>query len=225
MNFNNENDLYNLHLKNYSLLNKKAEKNNIKIDIVKYIQFDEELIAELYCIIFKNKKMFNYNLVSTNINKTYIVIKSKIFMELKNEEDLDNFIIFSINYSNNIYNYYEIIDKYFYINYSLSNYLNEIYIKKYSFTKVENIKINILTNNIFNITINDTNNINNNIKNVNNDTTNINNDINNINKDINNINNDTNNIVNYETIDQVINSEILISFKKKFYKNIINYFL
>ena len=43
--------------------------------------------------------------------------------------------------------------------------------------------------------------------------------------DTTNGNNDTTNIINYETIDQVINSEILISFKKKFYKNIINYFL
>jgi hypothetical protein len=211
MNLKNENDLYSLHLQKYSLLNKKAEKNRIKINVEKYIQYDEKLIAEVYYIIFKNKKIFNYNLVSTNINKTYIVIKSKIFMELQNEDDIDKFIIFSIDYCNNIYNYYEIINKIFYINNSLLNYLNEIPIKKYSFNKIENIKIVISINNIFNIMINDTNNYNDNN----------NNDNNNINH-----NNDTIiDIIKYETIDQVINSELLISSKKTFLKNIISYFL
>ena len=209
MSLKNENDLYNLHLQKYLLIKEKAEKNKIKIDVEEYIQFDGELIAEIYYIIFKNKKMFNYNLVSTNINKTYIVIKSKIFMELKNEDDIDKFIIFSIDYSNTIYNCYEIINKHFYINNSLLNYLNEIPIKKYSFKKIDNIKIIILINNIFNIMIND------------------NNDINNMNNDNdNNHNNDTIiDIIKYETIDQVINSELLISSKKTFLKNIISYFL
>ena len=80
MSLKNENDLYNLHLQKYLLIKEKAEKNKIKIDVEEYIQFDGELIAEIYYIIFKNKKMFNYNLVSTNINKTYIVIKSKYIL-------------------------------------------------------------------------------------------------------------------------------------------------
>ena len=210
MNLKNENDLYSLHLQKYLLLNKKAERNRIKIDVERYIQFDENLITEIYNITFKNRKIFNYNLVSTNINKTYIVIKSKIFMELQNEDDIDKFIVFSIDYCNKIYNYYEIINKCFYINNSLLNYLNEIPIKKYSFNKIENIKIVISINNIFNITINDTN-----------DTNDTNNIINN-----NNNNNDTIiDIIKYETFDQVINSELLISSKKTFLKNIISYFV
>lgn len=209
MNLKNENDLYSLHLQKYLLLNKKAERNRIKIDVERYIQFDENLITEIYYITFKNKKIFNYNLVSTNINKTYIVIKSKIFMELQNEDDIDKFIIFSIDYCNKIYNYYEIINKYFYINNSLLNYLNEIPIKKYSFNKIQNIKIVISINNVFNIMIND-----------NNDTNNINNDY-----DTNNNNDTIIDIIKYETIDQVINSELLISSKKTFLKNIISYFI
>ena len=58
MNLKNENDLYSLHLQKYLLLNKKAERNRIKIDVERYIQFDENLITEIYNITFKNRKIF-----------------------------------------------------------------------------------------------------------------------------------------------------------------------